>query len=73
MPSLCGTTLPGRHCVHALGRARSTRLFTVLDWLVHDWHFLGFSGQIWMPLMAAALAAYIAALLVMRRRRTGSR
>jgi hypothetical protein len=45
----------------------------VLDWLVHDWHFFGFDGQVWMPLMAAALATYIAALLVMRRRRTGSR
>jgi hypothetical protein len=61
-------------CGHALGRARNQALVsTVLDWLVHDWHFLGFDGQVWMPLMAAALAAYIAALLVMRRRRTGSR
>lgn len=65
--------LDSGQCGHALGRARATRLFTVLDWLVHDWHFLGLDGQVWMPLMAAALAAYIAALLVMRRRRTGSR
>jgi hypothetical protein len=43
----------------------------VLDWLVHDWHFLGLTGQIWMPLMAAGLALYIAILIVARRRRTG--
>ena len=65
--------LAGGHCGHAHGRARANRFFTVLDWLVHDWHFLGFDGQVWMPLMAAALAAYIAVLIVMRRRHTGSR
>jgi hypothetical protein len=49
------------------------RAHAVLDWLVHDWHFLGLTGQVWMPLMAAGLALYIAVLIVARRRRTGLR
>ena len=44
----------------------------MLDWLVHDWHFLGFNGQVWMALMAAGLALYIAALAVARYRGRGS-
>jgi hypothetical protein len=40
----------------------------VLDWLTHDWHFLGMAGQIWMPVFAAAFLLYIAVLIIMRRR-----
>jgi len=31
-------------------------LALVLNWLTHDWHFLGMTGQIWMPVFAAAAA-----------------
>jgi hypothetical protein len=40
----------------------------VLDWLIHDWHFLGLTGQIWMPVFAAALLLYLAVLIILRRR-----
>jgi hypothetical protein len=42
----------------------------VLDWMIHDWEFLGFHGQIWMPVFAAGLALYIAVLVVMRHYNT---
>lgn len=39
-----------------------------MDWLVRDWHFLGFNGQMWMLLIAAGMALYIAVLLFVRQR-----
>jgi hypothetical protein len=40
----------------------------VLTWLTHDWHFLGMTGQLWMPVIGAALLVYFAILTVARRR-----
>ena len=42
----------------------------MLNWLTHDWHFLGMTGQIWMPAFGAALLVYIAILVIARRRDT---
>ena len=42
----------------------------MLDWLTHDWHFFGMTGQLWMPVIGAALLVYFAALTIVRRRRT---
>lgn len=42
----------------------------MLDWLTHDWQFLGMTGQLWMPVIGAALLVYFAALTIVRRRRT---
>jgi hypothetical protein len=42
----------------------------VLSWLTHDWHFLGMTGQIWMPAFGAALLVYIAVLIIAHHRGT---
>jgi hypothetical protein len=41
-----------------------------MDWLVDDWHFFGLHGQVWMALFAAALALYVAVLVLVRHYNT---
>jgi len=55
---------------HATPRFIPSRIGTVLNWLTHDWHFLGMTGQIWMPVFGAGLLVYIAILIIARRRDT---
>ena len=42
----------------------------MLDWLLRDWTFFGMTGQIWMPVIGAALLVYAVILTLVRRRNT---
>ncbi len=42
----------------------------MLEWLTHDWQFFGMTGQIWMPVIGAALLLYTVIMLAVRRRGT---
>lgn len=40
----------------------------MLDWLTHDWHLFGLTGQLWMPVIVMALIIYLVVLSIVRRR-----
>ena len=62
-----GQVWPGLHleCDRIVASQRPSS--RVLEWLIHDWHFLGITGQIWMPVFAAGLLLYVVVLLIVRR------
>lgn len=45
----------------------------MLNWLIGNCEFFGYTGQNWMVALAGALLLYIAVLVIGRRRQTRTR
>jgi hypothetical protein len=51
-------------------RAMQDVITSMLNWLTGNCDLLGFNGQNWMLVLAGGLLAYIAVLVIGRRRQT---